>query len=93
MVLLLGAEALLGGGTLGGVGHLSAGILTRGLEQTSLRQHAGGYHRRRITQLRDIGLLSETVHTEIHIGVAAGFAVDLRHGVLKFDFLILGHNK
>ena len=92
VVLLLSDEAELGGGTLGGVGHLRLGVIGRVAEELALRQHTGSDGGAGIAQLADVRLLGETVHAEIDIGVAAGFAVHSLHGVLKFYLLILGHN-
>ena len=93
VVLLLSNEAKLGSGTLGGVGHLGLGVVGRVAEELTLGQHAGSDGGRRIAEFGDVRLLGETVHAEIDIGVATGFAVDSLHGEFKFHFLILGHNK
>ena len=37
-----------------------------------------------MTQLGDVGLVGEAVDSEIHVGVAAGLAMDRGHGILKF---------
>ena len=84
LVLGLGSEALLGLGTLGGVGHLGYRVVAGGLEQLTLGKHAGGDGLRREAQLRDVRLVGQAVDTEINVGVAAGFAMDSGHGILEF---------
>ena len=83
-VLVLGGEALLGLGTLGGVGHLGHRIVRSGLEELALGKHAGSHSLARIAQLRDVRLVGQAVDAEINVGVATGFAVNSGHGILEF---------
>jgi len=92
VVLLLGVEADLGGGTLRGVGHLRLGVGGGVGEEATLCQHAGGDSRARIAQFADVRFLGEAVDTEIGVGVRARLAVDLLYGILENYFLILRHS-
>ena len=84
VVLLLGVEANLSSGTLGGVGHLGLGVIACVTEQITLRQHAGSDGGAGIAQLRDVRLVGQAVDAEIDVGVATGFAMDCGHGILEF---------
>ena len=92
VVLLLGVEANLSGSTLGGVSHLSLGVVRRVAEQVTLRQHAGSDGGAGIAQLADVRLLGEGVDAEIGVGVTARLAVNFLDGILENNFLILGHS-
>ena len=92
VVLLLGVEANLSSGTLGGVSHLGLRV-GRGIpEQVTLRQHAGSDGGAGIAQLADVRLLGEGVDAEIGVGVTARLAVDFLDRILENYFLILGHS-
>ena len=93
VILFLLVEADFRSSTLGGVGHLGLGIRRSVREQATLGQHAGGDSGAGVAQLRDVGLLGETVDTEIGVGVRARLAVNLLDGVLKYHLLILTRHK
>ena len=92
MVLGLRGEANLGGRTLGGVGHLGLGVIACVPEQVTLCQHTCGDSGAGVAQLRDVRLVSQAVDRKIGVSVTAGLAVDLADGVLKNNFLLLGHS-
>ena len=92
VVLLLGVEANLSSGALGGVSHLSLRVRRSIPEQVTLRQYAGSDGGAGIAQLGDVRLLGEGVDAEIGVGVTARLAVNFLDGVLENNFLILGHS-
>ena len=92
VVLLLSVEANFSGRTLGGVRHLSLGIIACVPEQVTLRQHTCGDSGAGVAELRDVRFLSKTVDRKIGVGVTAGLAVNLLNRVFENDFLILGHS-
>jgi len=93
VVLLLGVEADLGGGTLRGVGHLRLGVGGRVGEEPALCKHACGHRGAGIAELTDVRLLGERVDTEIGVGVRARLAVDFLYRILENYFLILTRHK
>ena len=93
MVLGLRIKAHLSGRTLGGVGHLSLGVIARVTEQVTLRQHTCGDSGAGVAELRDVRLVSQAVDRKVGVGVTAGLAVDLADGVFKYHLLILTRHK